>query len=48
MPAIPALRRLRQEDHWLEASLGFIVSSRPAWGTGQDPLLKNQKLKINK
>jgi hypothetical protein len=25
MPAIPALERLRQEDHKFEASLGYIV-----------------------
>jgi hypothetical protein len=25
MPIIPALRRLRQEDHKFEASLGYIV-----------------------
>jgi hypothetical protein len=31
MPVIPALRRLRQEDHI--ASLGYIVSSRPVWTT---------------
>jgi hypothetical protein len=31
MPIIPALRRLRQEDHKLEANLHDIVSSRLAW-----------------
>lgn len=32
MPVIPALVRLRQEDcHVFEASLGHIMSSRPAW-----------------
>jgi hypothetical protein len=25
MPAIPALRRLRQEDHEFEASLGYLA-----------------------
>lgn len=31
-PAIPTLGRLRQEDpSKLEASLGYLVNSRPAW-----------------
>lgn len=29
-PAIPSLRRLRQEDHEFQANLSCIVSSRPA------------------
>jgi hypothetical protein len=29
MPVIPVLRRLRQEDHKFEVSLGYKVSSRP-------------------
>jgi hypothetical protein len=29
MSIIPALRRLRQEDHQFEDSLGYLVSSRP-------------------
>jgi hypothetical protein len=28
---IPALRRLRKEEHQLEASLDYIVSSRIPW-----------------
>jgi hypothetical protein len=32
-PVIPALRRLRQEDLKLKASLGFIMSSQPIWVT---------------
>jgi hypothetical protein len=28
---VPALRSLRQVDQELEASLGYIASSRPAW-----------------
>jgi hypothetical protein len=27
---LPALRRLRQEEHMLKASVGYMVSSRPA------------------
>jgi hypothetical protein len=33
MPIIPALRKLRYEDHKFEASLGYIVSSRASWAT---------------
>jgi hypothetical protein len=35
MLVIPAVRRLRQEDKELEVSLGYIVSSRPAWTQSQ-------------
>jgi hypothetical protein len=31
MPVIPALRSLRQEDHELKPSLGYITSLKPAW-----------------
>jgi hypothetical protein len=27
MPIIPALRKLRQEDHKLESTLGYIVAA---------------------
>jgi hypothetical protein len=33
MPAIPVLRRLRQEDFKFEASLTYIENSSPAWTT---------------
>jgi hypothetical protein len=33
MAVIPALKRLRQENLELKGSLGYIVSSRPAWAT---------------
>jgi hypothetical protein len=33
LPIIPALRGLKQEDQEFEASLGYIVSSKPAWAT---------------
>jgi hypothetical protein len=29
MPVIPALKRLRWEDHEFKARLGYITSSRP-------------------
>lgn len=42
MPVISELRKQRQEDHYkLEATLGYIVSSRPAKGS-------IKKLSINK
>jgi hypothetical protein len=31
MPVIPALWRLRQEDHEFEDSLNYMVSSRSFW-----------------
>jgi hypothetical protein len=34
MCVIPALRRLRQEDHKFEADLGYIISSRPGFQLG--------------
>jgi hypothetical protein len=42
MYLIPALRRLRLEDPEFEANLSYIVRSRPAWATGQDPVSKKQ------
>lgn len=33
-PAIPALKRLRQEDYQeFEASSGYTVNVKPAWAT---------------
>jgi hypothetical protein len=43
-PVIPALGRVKQEDHNFEASLGYIVSSRPAW-TVRPPISKKKKEK---
>jgi hypothetical protein len=41
---IPALRRQRQADLYeFEVSLGYIVSSRPAWTTRRKPVWKNSK-----
>jgi hypothetical protein len=37
-----ALGRLRQEDQEFKASLSYVVSSRPAWATGQHVVLKNK------
>jgi hypothetical protein len=39
----PRLRRLRQEDCQFQDSLGYIVSSRSAWYTGEPSLKKQQK-----
>jgi hypothetical protein len=33
MPVIPALRRLKKEDHQFKANLGYIANSRPASAT---------------
>jgi hypothetical protein len=33
IPVIPAFRRLKQEDHEFETSVGYIVSFRLAWAT---------------
>jgi hypothetical protein len=33
LSVIPALGRLREEDYEFEASLAFILNSRPAWAT---------------
>jgi hypothetical protein len=33
MLVIPALRRLKEQDHEFEVDLGNIVSLRPAWDT---------------
>jgi hypothetical protein len=41
-PLIPALGIRRQEDQEFEASLGYIVSSRPAWAIKQDLVYKKK------
>jgi hypothetical protein len=40
MPVIPALRRLKQEDHEFKANLGYIGSSRAA-GLHSETLSQN-------
>lgn len=35
---------MQEEDHKLEASQGFIASSRPDWDTVSKKNFKNQKL----
>ena len=42
MPLVPALRRQRQAD-LCEASLVYRMSSRTAWATQRNPILKKQK-----
>jgi hypothetical protein len=42
-PLIPALGIRRQEDQEFEASLGYIVSSRPAWAIKQDLVYKKKR-----
>lgn len=37
MNIIPAYRRLRPEDNKLDANLDYLMSSRSAWATEQDP-----------
>jgi hypothetical protein len=41
MSVIPAPKKLRQEDHEFEVSLGYMVSSRSVCATKQD-CLKNK------
>jgi hypothetical protein len=43
LPVIPALGRLRQEDHKFETSLGYIES----WTTQGDPVSKIQQKFVN-
>jgi hypothetical protein len=40
---IPALGRLRQEDHKFKVSLGYTVNSSPAWAIYGDPVTKQNK-----
>jgi hypothetical protein len=42
MPVIPALGKVRQEDHKLEVSLDYITISRPAWDYIMKPCLTNK------
>lgn len=39
------LRKLRQEDGKSKACLGYRVSSRTAWATQKNPILKKKKEK---
>jgi hypothetical protein len=41
MPVMPALTRLEQVDGEFEISLGYIMSSRPAWATQGVPVSNN-------
>lgn len=41
----PKLRKLRQEDQGLQASLGYVANSGPAWTTS-DPVLRGKNLAI--
>lgn len=45
IPVIPVLGSLRQEVGCFDASLGYIVSSRPAWATKWHPVSKIKKEK---
>lgn len=40
-------KRLRQEEHELEAGMGCIVSCKPVRATKQDTALKINKTEIN-
>lgn len=41
----PKLRKLRQEDQKLQASLGYVANSGPAWTTS-DPVLRGENVAI--
>jgi hypothetical protein len=47
MPVIPALGRLREKDQTFMSSLGYIVSSKPAWAIQQDLVLKKKEKEKN-
>jgi hypothetical protein len=47
MMVIPALGRLRQKDHELEATIGYMVIFRISWAT-QGDLISNRRNKIKK
>jgi ABC-type nickel/cobalt efflux system permease component RcnA len=47
MPGISVLRRLQQEDHNFEISLGYIVSLRSARAIQKDSVSKHNKTKQN-
>jgi hypothetical protein len=42
-PVFLAVRRLRQDYHEFEASLGYVVSSRPTWATYRNPVQKKKE-----
>jgi hypothetical protein len=45
MPVIPPLRKQRQEDGGIKASMNYIESSRPAWAALRDYFQKKKKKK---
>jgi hypothetical protein len=42
VPLIPTFERLKQEDQEFKTNIGYIVSSRLAWKTLQDPVFKKK------
>jgi hypothetical protein len=39
---VPALGRLKEEDHEIEAYLGYRTSFKPTWATQRDPVSKTK------
>jgi hypothetical protein len=46
--SLPVSGRLRKEDHQFEATLSYIMSSRPAWVTQWDHVSKKPTNQTNK